>query len=135
MTSALDSYMRKRLLSAPLWKCTRFLFVGSKVNSLQVLGFSPKRLQRYNIFLKVPNLGALFLIFLQRYYKIPQTANKLSNNLQIRTKTVFFDTKPRQIDQIICLYAGKAVLLQAKEFQHHYKDERKRHNFTGTDDT
>ena len=63
MTSALDSYMRKRLLSAPLWKCTRFLFVGSKVNSLQVLGFSPKRLQRYNKILKVPNLGALFLCF------------------------------------------------------------------------
>ena len=42
MISALDSYIRKRLLFAPLWKCTRFLFVGSKVNSLQVLGFSPK---------------------------------------------------------------------------------------------
>jgi len=68
MTSALDSYMRKRLLSAPLWKCTRFLFVGSKVNSLQVLGFSPKRLQSYNNFLNLPNLGALFLNFLQIFY-------------------------------------------------------------------
>ena len=63
MISALDSYMRKRLLYAPLWKCTRFLFVGSKVNSLQVLGFSPKRLQRYYKILNIPNPGALFLCF------------------------------------------------------------------------
>lgn len=68
MISALDSYMRKRLLSAPPLKCTRFLFVGSKVNSLQVLGFSPKRLQRYNKFLNFPNIGALFLNFLQIFY-------------------------------------------------------------------
>lgn len=68
MISALDSYMRKRLLPAPPLKCTRFLFVGSKVNSLQVLGFSPKRLQSYNNFLNLPNLGALFLNFLQIFY-------------------------------------------------------------------
>ena len=70
MTSALDSYMRKRLLSAPPLKCTRFLFVGSKVNTLQVLGFSPKRLQRYNKILKVPNLGALFLNFFAKIQQI-----------------------------------------------------------------
>lgn len=67
MISASDSYMRRRLLSAPPLKCTRFLFVGSKVNSLQVLGFSPKRLQRYNNSLNLPNLGALFLNFSSFY--------------------------------------------------------------------
>ena len=81
MKSALDSYTRKRLLFAPLWKCTRFLFVGSKVNTLRVLDFSPKRLQRYNKILNIPNPGALFLIFLQRYYKITPNANNLHNNL------------------------------------------------------
>ena len=70
MISALDSYTRKRLLFAPLWKCTRFLFVGSKVNSLQVLGFSPKRLQRYNKFLNIPNTGALFLNFFAKIQQI-----------------------------------------------------------------
>ncbi len=86
MTSALDSYMRKRLLSAPLWKCTRFLFVGSKVNSLQVLGFSPKRLQRYNKILNTPNPGALFLYFfakiLQNSTNSKQTVKQLINPYQ-----------------------------------------------------
>ena len=72
MTSASDSYTRKRLLSAHPVKCTRFLFVGSKVNSLQVLGFSPKRLQRYNKFSNIPNPGALFLNF---FAKIRQFAS------------------------------------------------------------
>lgn len=76
MISASDSYMRKRLLSAPPLKCTRFLFVGSKVNSLQVLDFSPKSLQIYYIFFKEQNFGALFLGFAAKLVKNYENANE-----------------------------------------------------------
>ena len=33
MRSASDSYMRKRLLFAPLWKCTRFLLVVAVIDA------------------------------------------------------------------------------------------------------
>ena len=76
MISASDSYMRKRLLSAPPLKCTRFLFVGSKVNSLQVLGFSPKRCKFTTFFSKSQISGALFLVFAAKLVKNYENDNE-----------------------------------------------------------
>lgn len=77
MISASDSYMRKRLLSAPPLKCTRFLFVGSKVNSLSmILDFSPKRCKFTTFFSKSKILGALFLGFAAKLVKNYENANE-----------------------------------------------------------
>ena len=74
---SINSYTRKRLLFALLlMKCTRFLFVGSKVITLFVLDFSPKRCKFTTFFSKSKILGALFLGFAAKLVKNYENANE-----------------------------------------------------------
>lgn len=73
-----NSYTRKRLLLALLlMKCTRFLFVGSKVITLSmILDFSPKRYKVTTFFSKSKILGALFLVFAAKLVKNYENDNE-----------------------------------------------------------
>ena len=92
-----NSYTRKRLLFALLlMKCTRFLFVGSKVITLSVLDFSLKRYKITTFFSKSKILGALFLVFVAKVHKL----SNLSNKVLLKSKAVhYFVSNPKTLIQ------------------------------------
>ena len=107
------SYTRKRLLFALLlMKCTRFLFVGSKVITLSVLDFSPKRYKITTFFSKSKILGALFLIFAAKLVKNYENANESylkrinKRNLVSNQKTLIQNwQRDLHKHQFLCIFA------------------------------
>ena len=93
-----NSYTRKRLLFALLLlKCTRFLFVGSKVNNASCFGFLPKTLQNYYIFFKEQNFRSINSRFRCKSTQIiqfeQQSAPKKQSGALSCIKPKDFDTK------------------------------------------
>ncbi len=105
--------MRKRLLFALLlMKCTRFLFVGSKVITLSALDFSPKRYKITTFFSKSKILGALFLVFAAKLVKNYENANESylkrinKHNLVSNQKTLIQNwQRDLHKHQFLCIFA------------------------------